>query len=89
MQLDTFSWVSPIPRSLYLDKPALYNIVLNGWEVRLQAAHGYRIQGPIHLQAFGFGYIDDNSMEEVLVKTELSPLWTYAIVRVSGPAMRP
>ena len=89
MHPDTFAWASSIPRGLYMDKQALYEIVQRAWEMGLEEADGTRIPGPLHLKITGFGYIDDDSMKEVLVRTELSPLWTFAIVRVAGPAMAP
>jgi hypothetical protein len=88
MELDIFAWGSSIPRTLYLDKEALYSIVQDAWDMSLGEVNGVRIPGPLHVKITGFGYIDDDSMKEVLVRTELSPTWTYAIVRVTGPAMR-
>jgi hypothetical protein len=89
MQIDEFAWMQPIPRTLYNDKPAMYDLMMKGWEVRLSVAHGRRVSGPLRFQVSGFGYIDDMSLKEVLVKSELSIMWTYAIVRISGPAIRP
>lgn len=87
--IDTFAWAAPIPRHLYLDKPALYDIVMGEFEGRLQDASGIRIPGPIRLRILQFGYIDDDSMQQVIVKTELSPLWTFVFIHVSCPAMKP
>lgn len=89
MDTDIFGWAAPIPRQLYLDKPALYSIVMGELEGRLRDAGGIRLPGPIRVRILQFGYIDDDSMLEVLVKTELSPLWTYAVVHVSCPAVKP
>jgi hypothetical protein len=55
----------------------------------LDEVNGTRVTGPLHVKVMGFGYIDDMSMQEVFVGTELSPLWTYAVVRAVGPAMAP
>jgi hypothetical protein len=89
MQIDTFAWASPIPRSLYMDRQFMYEAVIKEYGARLQEAGGFRIPGPVRVQVLQFGYIDDNSMEEVVVGSELSPHWTFAVVRVMGPATRP
>jgi hypothetical protein len=89
MQIQTFAWAAPIPRHLYLDKPALYDIIMGEFEGRLSDEGGIRVPGPIRLRFLQFGYIDDDSMKEVLIKTELSPLWTYVVVHVSCPAVHP
>lgn len=86
---DTFAWAAPIPRQLYLDKPALYDIAIGEFEGRLQDAGGIRMPGPIRFRILQFCYIDDDSMQEVIVGTELSPLWTFVFVHVSCPAMKP
>jgi len=88
MQTDTFAWAPPIPRAVYEDKDWLYRVVTDEWAFRLQQAGGRRIPGPIQVKVMHFGYIDDDTMEEV--KTlKVNPNWTYAVVRVSGPAVRP
>ncbi len=88
MEIQTFAWAAPIPRHLYLDKEALYPIIMGEFESRLRVEGGVRVPGPIRMRFLGFGYIDDDSMQEVLVKTELSPLWTYAVCHVSCPAVK-
>lgn len=89
MSVDTFAWAPLIPRHLYLDKPALYDIIIGEFEYRLQDAGGIRIPGPIRMRFLQFGYIDDDSMQEIIVGTELNPLWTFAVVHVSCPAVKP
>lgn len=88
MQIDTFAWAPPIPREMYGDKDWLYTTVIDEWIVRLQAAGGKRIPGPVQVKTMHFGYIDDNTMEEVM-SLKINPNWTYAVVRVTGPAMSP
>ncbi len=88
MEIDTFAWGADIPRDMYEDKDWLYEAVLGEWHARLQYARGIRIPGPIQIKTVHFGYIDDNTMEEVM-SLEINPNWTYAVVRVTGPAMKP
>jgi len=88
MQADIFAWAPPIPRDVFEDKDWLYQVVMDEWVFRLQQARGRRISGPIQVKVMHFGYIDDDTMEEV-VTLEINPNWTYAVVRVSGPAMSP
>lgn len=87
MQIDTFAWASEIPREMYSDKDWLYSVVTEEWHVRLQHAGGNRIPGPIQIKTMHFGYIDDNILREVMT-LERNPNWTYAVVRVTGPAIR-
>ena len=87
MKIETFAWAGPIPRGLYLDKPAMHDIVFSEYEGRLSESGGTRVPGPLRLKVVAFSYIDDNTMKEVRVRTELSPLWTYAVVHISGPAI--
>ena len=87
--IDTFTWATLIPRHLYLDKLAFYDIAIGEFEGQLQIAGGIRVSGPIRLRILKFGYIDDDSMQEVIVGTELSPLWTFVFIRISCPAMKP
>jgi len=88
MQADTFAWSPPIPRDVFNDKDWLYQVLTDEWVFRLHQAGGKRMPGPVQVKVMHFGYIDDDSMEEVIT-LEINPNWTYAVVRVSGPAVRP
>jgi hypothetical protein len=88
MEIDTFAWAPPIPRAVFEDKDWLYPAVMDEWAFRLQQAGGKRIPGPLHVKVMHFGYIDDNTMEEVMT-LKIKQNWTYAVVRVTGPAMKP
>jgi hypothetical protein len=73
---------------MFDDKDWLYSAVIDEWAFRLRQAGGKRIPGPVQVKVMHFGYIDDDTMEEVMA-LEINPNWTYAVVRVSGPAMSP
>jgi len=71
---------------MFEDKTFLYNVLPSEWEARLREAEGIRLPGPLHMQVMEYGSIDDMTGEEIVMRPD-SPLWTFVIIRVIGPAM--
>jgi hypothetical protein len=72
---------------MFEDKEFLYSVLPAEWENMVREYDGVRLPGPVNIQAIEYGGIDDQSGQEIVMRPD-SPLWTYVIVRISGPAMR-
>lgn len=85
--IDIFTAVLPVPRELFeTDKQTMYDVLTREYWIMMYNSNRVRIPGPIMMETRYFGYIDDDSMEEVIVGLSYSSLWTYVVIRVSGPA---
>lgn len=88
MDIDTFVWMCPVPRGMWEDKVWAYSTVQMVWREQLHKARGHRLPGPLQVKVMHWGYIDGNSMEEVILQGK-TPLATFVLVRVVGPALTP
>ena len=88
MNVDVFAWAPSMPLGMWDDKEWAYQVLQDEWIERLRAAGGRRLPGPINVRVMHFGYIDDDSLEEVIMCND-GPGITYVVVRVTGPAMSP
>ena len=88
MQDDRFAWAPNIPREMFEDKEFLYSVLPAEWEQLLREAGGIRLPGPVHMQVMEYGYIDDDSLEPVIMDV-YNVRVRFVVVRVIGPAMRP